>query len=60
MLNKSNIKNIICKVLKIESSVKEDALAFNNHPNWDSLGHVILLSALEQEFDIIINYEDYC
>lgn len=37
---------------KIPTEVK-----FNEFPQWDSLGHVNLLVALEQEYNISINYQ---
>jgi len=30
---------------------------FNEFPSWDSLGHVNLLVALEQEYNISISYQ---
>jgi len=62
-LNKLKIKElikIINKTLKINfTSFKKsrnlNKLALNNHPNWDSLAHVKLLSNIEKKFKIKIN-----
>lgn len=46
--------NFKFNVKKIDSNKLKD-LSLNNHPKWDSLAHVKLLSALEKKFKISIN-----
>ena len=33
-------------------------LVFEGHPNWDSVGHMQLLSSLEDAFDVTIDPDD--
>ena len=63
--NKNDLKmreliKIINKTLKInfksnKKSKNLNKLALNNHPNWDSLAHVKLLSNIEKKFKIKID-----
>ncbi len=46
--------NIKFNAKKIDNNKLKD-LSLNNHPKWDSLAHVKLLSALEKKFKISIN-----
>ena len=34
-------------------------IGLNNHPKWDSLSHVMLISGLEKKFKIKINDENF-
>jgi acyl carrier protein len=43
------VKTLI-DTLKIDSEEVNDDLAVGEHPKWDSLGHALLLVALEFEF----------
>ena len=58
MSNRKKIKKIIGKILKLEETIIQDELGLDGHPNWDSMGQLILLSALEQEFNLNIDFED--
>ena len=58
MTTKEKVKKIIGKDFKLEEVIIQDELGLNKHANWDSMGQLILLSALEQEFNLKINFED--
>tara|TARA_Y100000748_G_C15095705_1_gene332289 strand:+ start:102 stop:344 length:243 start_codon:yes stop_codon:yes gene_type:complete len=58
MTTKEKVKKIISKVFKLEEVNIKDELGLNDHKNWDSMGQLILLSALEQEFNLNIDFED--
>lgn len=61
----SNLIRIINKILKTNiinksKSVKMlENIGLNNHPKWDSLSHVMLISGLEKKFKIKINDENF-
>lgn len=52
------ILKIFKKVLKLKATNKEK-LNQNNIKNWDSLNHVILLLAIQEEFDVKFKISEY-
>jgi acyl carrier protein len=52
------LKKIISQILKIGLNEVDEGLHIDNNPNWDSLKHLKLIIALENEFDITIDSED--
>lgn len=53
------IKEVIGKVLNNDlSSYKIEEITTNNIEEWDSLSHIKIIIALEQEFNIDISPED--
>ena len=47
--------------MNVFSIVEEDVIAdlkYQSHPNWDSLGHMTLVAALESEFSISMDMDD--
>ena len=58
MTTREKVKKIISKVFKLEYVIVQDELGLDDHENWDSMGQLILLSALEQEFNLNIDFED--
>ncbi len=46
------IKNIIAKIFRVEVSAITEKSSVDNIENWDSLGHMNLILALEQEFGV--------
>ena len=46
------LKNVILKVLRLEDFVLNDDTTAAEVPGWDSLTHVAILTAVEQEFAI--------
>ena len=59
---KMNNKERVFKAISIALEVKEEVLsedtAIGDFPNWDSMGHLIIISELEKEFDIKFDPED--
>ena len=45
-------KNTFIKSLSINESSFKDTLEYNEIPEWDSIGHMTLMSGLEEEFEI--------
>lgn len=58
MLNEITLKQVIATMLKVEASIIDEDSSMDNVPNWDSLRHMNLVLALEEEFKVIIPDED--
>lgn len=55
---KGKIKEIMGSVFKIDPKSIDENTVNSNVEKWDSLGHMNLVTALEEEFDIILDEED--
>ena len=44
--------------LEIEEELIKDDLAYDTIPEWDSVGHMRLMAAIEDAFDIMLDTED--
>lgn len=51
-------KNVFIKSLSIEKDKLKDSLEYNEIPEWDSIGHMTLMSGLEEEFNISLETDD--
>ena len=49
---------IVSKILLIDESTITDDLKRNELESWDSMTHLILISELEQNFDITFNDDE--
>ncbi len=58
MLNEDKLKQVMATMLKVEASVIDADSSIDNIPNWDSLRHMNLVLALEEEFGVVISDED--
>ena len=54
----SKVKQIMADVLKLDPASIGRTTALGQAANWDSLRHVDLCLALEQEFDVTLEVED--
>ena len=58
------VKEIIATVLEVEVSQIDDDTAIGDIPEWDSLSHIQIVSAIEKEFgfnftpDVMMDLED--
>ena len=52
------LKTIVLETLKISATEYHEDLAAGDHPQWDSVGHVNLLMAVEQAFEISFDVTD--
>lgn len=52
------LKQIVVTTLKIPESDYNEDLTAGQHPQWDSLGHVTLLMAVEQGFNVAFDVTD--
>ncbi len=44
--------------LEIDDTALNEKLIYQSVPNWDSVGHMGLISALEEAFDIMMETDD--
>jgi len=58
MLNEHTLKQVMAVMLNVEASVIDIDSSMDNIPNWDSLRHMNLVLALEEEFKVVIPDED--
>ena len=58
MLNEGTLKQVIATMLNVDTSKIDEDSSMDNLPNWDSLRHMNLVLALEEEFKVTISDED--
>ena len=58
MSNKHKYQEIFIKSLSINSNKFNENIKYNEIPEWDSIGHMTLMSGLEEGFDITIDTDD--
>ena len=52
------IKQIMADVLDLDAGYIDESTSQDNTPNWDSLNHINLVFAFEQEFDTTFSPEE--
>ena len=60
-VNSNNIekyKNCFIESLEIEESIINEDLEYNSITEWDSIGHMSLMSSLEEIFNITMETDD--
>jgi acyl carrier protein len=58
MKNKSKYIEIFSKSLSIDKKKFSEKIKYNDVPEWDSIGHMTLMSDLEDGFNISIDTDD--
>ena len=58
MLNEDALKQVMATMLNVDVSTINEDSSMDNVPNWDSLRHMNLVLALEEEFKVSIPDED--
>ena len=58
MDNKEKYRSIFIESLAIDRSKFNDNIKYNEIPEWDSIGHMTLMSGLEDGFNISIETDD--
>jgi len=58
MSNKQKYQDIFIKSLSIDSKKFNENLKYNEIPEWDSIGHMTLMSGLEETFSITMETDD--
>lgn len=55
---KSRIREIFAEVLEVELAVITDTLEYSSIPQWDSVAHMAIVAAIEDEYDIMMEIDD--
>ena len=58
MNNLDKYKKAFIDGLSVDANKVNDDLKYNDIPEWDSIGHMTLMSALEEGFNISIDTDD--
>jgi acyl carrier protein len=58
MDNKIKLANSFSEALGIDTSLIVDTLQYQSIPEWDSISHMVLISQLEEDFEISIDTDD--
>ena len=58
MSNKQKYQDIFAKSLSIETKKFNEKIKYNEIPEWDSIGHMTLMSGLEEGFKITMDTDD--
>ena len=58
MSNKQKYQDIFVKSLSIETKKFNEKIKYNEIPEWDSIGHMTLMSGLEEGFKITMDIDD--
>lgn len=58
MSNLKKYKEIFVKSLSIKETNFSENLKYNEIPEWDSIGHMTLMSGLEEGFNISLETDD--
>ena len=58
MSNKQKYQDIFIKSLSIGNKKFDENVKYNEIPEWDSIGHMTLISGLEEGFSISIETDD--
>tara|TARA_B100000941_G_scaffold285383_1_gene257352 strand:+ start:3682 stop:3921 length:240 start_codon:yes stop_codon:yes gene_type:complete len=58
MDNKQKYQDVFIKSLSIDESKFSTGLKYNEIPEWDSIGHMTLISGLEEGFGISMETDD--
>lgn len=52
------IQKIFQDVIGVDPSVDRAVIVYSEIPGWDSVAHMSLIAALEQEFDCMLDMDD--
>ena len=57
MSNLERYNKVFCEIMQVDKN-QLASLKFKESEYWDSVGHMTLIAALEEEFDIMLEPED--
>jgi acyl carrier protein len=58
MIEIERLRGVFRKSLELPADFEVDSLEYRGVDKWDSLAHMSLIAALEDEFDIMIDTDD--
>jgi acyl carrier protein len=57
-MSEQRLKKCFVETLGITDDAVTDGLAYNSTKQWDSVGHMSLVAALENEFNVMLDTDD--
>lgn len=58
MTNLEKYNSIFCEMFSLEEGFDGETVRLNDTPDWDSVGHMTLITSLEDAFEIMLDTED--
>lgn len=58
MSNRDRYLSVFCDVLQVTPEDTAQGLKYQEIPTWDSVGHMALIAALEDEFGVELEVDD--
>ena len=58
MENKEKYDDVFITTFSVKSDQLTSGLEYNSIPEWDSVGHMGMIAALEEAFDIVFEMDD--
>ncbi len=58
MTNTEKLTTAFSDALTIDGSMVKDSLTYQSIPEWDSISHMVLISRIEETFDVSIDTDD--
>ncbi|HYA13526.1 MAG TPA: hypothetical protein VEF33_04220 [Syntrophales bacterium] len=58
MTNKEKYEQAFITCFSLEKTALNDELVYNSLPEWDSVGHMAMITVLEETFNIMIETDD--
>jgi acyl carrier protein len=58
LIMEDTLRTIFSETLLIPEEQVVDSLAYNSIPEWDSVAHMVLVAAIDEAFDIMVETED--
>ena len=58
MTNTEKLIAAFADALAIDGGLVKDSLAYQSIPEWDSISHMVLISRIEEAFDVSIDTDD--
>ena len=58
MNNKEKYEQVFMDCFSLEKDTLNDELVYNSISTWDSVGHMAMIAALEEAFDIMMDTDD--
>jgi acyl carrier protein len=57
-MNEQQLKKCFIEALGVTEDAVTDGLTYNSTKQWDSVGHMLLVAALETEFNVMLDTDD--
>jgi acyl carrier protein len=58
MDNNSKLVKLFASALNLDESIVNDDLVYQGVKEWDSVGHMMLVARIDEEFDTMLDTED--